>query len=218
MKVSKRLKLVPCSIVTALLAFSTSLVFADTYEISVTNVTRAQAFTPRLAITHSTGSVFTPGEAAIEELVAIAEGGDLAPMTALSNSAGDLTTDLQVGEGLLNPGETQTITIAGNSGDLLTLLSMLIPTNDGFIGLNAVALPATGSITYNGMVYDAGSETNDESCANIPGPVCGGDGPSPADDGEGYIHVHSGIHGTADLAAATYDWKNPAVIIKVSKL
>lgn len=218
MKVSTIFKLAPKSIASALIALCTFPAFADTYEISVSNVTRAQAFTPRLAITHSAGSVFTPGETAIEELVAIAEAGDLAPMMELNENSGDLSTDLQVGEGLLNPGDTQTITIEGNPGDLLTLLTMLIPTNDAFIGLNAVALPTSGSISYNAMVYDAGSETNDENCNNIPGPVCGGTGLSPDDDGEGFIHIHSGIHGTADLEAATYDWKNPAAIVTVSKL
>lgn len=62
-------------------------------------------------------------------------------------------------------------------------------TNDAFAALNAVPLPASGSSTHNILIYDAGSEPNDEVCANIPGPVCGGEGDSPNVDGEGYVHI-----------------------------
>lgn len=45
---------------------------------------------------------------------------------------------------------------------------------------------------------------NDEFCSNIPGPHCGGEGYS-VNDGEGYVHIHAGIHGTAELSSADYD-------------
>ena len=66
-------------------------------------------------------------------------------------------------------------------------------------------------------VYDAGSEINDELCISIPGPVCGGAAISP-EDGEGYVHIHAGIHGIGDLAPATYDWRNPAARISVVRV
>ena len=71
---------------------------------------------------------------------------------------------------------------------------MLIPTNDAFVALNGVSLPRANrsTVVHMAVAYDAGSESNDEVCANIPGPVCGGDGSSDG-DGEGYVHVHSGI-------------------------
>ncbi|MCH6583458.1 MAG: hypothetical protein E2O37_00035 [Proteobacteria bacterium] len=67
--------------------------------------------------------------------------------------------------------------------------------------------------------YDAGSETNDESCANIPGPPdgCTGAGVSPDDDGEGYVHIHAGIHGISDLIAADRDWRNPVARITIRR-
>ncbi|PCJ26385.1 MAG: hypothetical protein COA96_05115 [SAR86 cluster bacterium] len=198
--------------------FCTSASFADTYEVTIKNVTAGQAFTPRLAITHTEGKIFMLGEPAIEELAIIAEGGDIAPMMAVLEGFGDVVTDMQVGAGLLMPGASETITIEGNPGSSFSLLNMLIPTNDAFIGVNAIALPESGSITYRATVYDAGSEINDELCSNIPGPVCGGEGGSPGEDGEGYIYVHSGIHGIGDLAAETYDWNNPAAIITITKI
>ena len=65
--------------------------------------------------------------------------------------------------------------------------------------------------------YDAGTEINDESCDSIPGPVCGGEGMS-GEDGEGFVSVHRGIHGVADLPAETYDWRNPVASISIRKM
>ena len=32
---------------------------------------------------------------------------------------------------------------------------------------------------------------------------------------EGFVHIHSGIHGTGDLSPAEWDWQNPVVEIAV---
>lgn len=192
--------------------------FADSFSVTVTNVTRGQFFTPRLLTTHSAGNFFTAGQPAVAEIAAIAESGDLAPTIALLDTAPEFVTEVAVGEGLLAPGESQEVIIEGDSTDLLTVISMLIPTNDAFFAANAVSLPMSGSITVNALVYDAGTEPNDELCANIPGPVCGGEGGSPDVDGEGFVHVHAGIHGVGDLAAENYDWRNPGARITITKL
>jgi N-methylhydantoinase B/oxoprolinase/acetone carboxylase alpha subunit len=84
--------------------------------------------------------------------------------------------------------------------------------------VNAVSLLASGSVTVNALVYDAGTEPNDELCANIPGPVCGGEGGSPDVDGEGFVHIHAGIHDIDDLPAQDYDWRNPGARITITKL
>ena len=59
-----------------------------------------------------------------------------------------------------------------------------------------------------------------KSCANIPGPACGGAGPSPdaAEGDEGYVHIHPGIHGIGDLDASEYDWRNPVAVIKIRRV
>ena len=201
------------------MAFLSNPVWSDSFEVKITNLTAGQAFTPRLAITHSTGNTFILGNKAIPELTSIAESGNVAPMQALlsSNAISSFISEVHVSDGLLQAGKSETFTIEGNSSDKFTLLNMLIPTNDAFIGINAVSLPSEGSISYRGVVYDAGVETNDENCANIPGPVCGGTGDSANDSGEGFIHVHSGIHGLADLKPEVRDWRNPAVMVKITK-
>jgi len=200
------------------LSLGTSYSMADTYEVTLTNLTKGQVFTPRLVFSHVGGQLFNLGAPAIEELVDIAESGNIDPLMTLLQSFPQLVPDTVVGEGLLMPGESQTVTIEAVSGDVVSLINMLIPTNDAFVALNGAALPESGRATYRLTVYDAGSEMNDEICSNIPGPVCGGAGPSPDDDGEGYIYTHPGIHGVGDLDTAEYDWKNPAAIVEIQKL
>ncbi|MDX1764306.1 MAG: hypothetical protein R3231_08300, partial [bacterium] len=68
------------------------------------------------------------------------------------------------------------------------------------------------------VAYDAGSEANTESCDYIPGPPCGSHVHDDANDPEGYIHVHAGIHGIGDLVEANMDWRNPVVEIKIRRL
>ena len=97
---------------------------------------------------------------------------------------------------------------------------MMLPTNDGFIGLNSVLAPRRGTLVYLSPGYDAGSEPNDELCLNIPGPTCGGEGSSPLNDpaNEGYVHINRGIHGIGDLSASVYDWRNPVAKITISRV
>jgi hypothetical protein len=60
--------------------------------------------------------------------------------------------------------------------------------------------------------------TNDEACASIPGPQCGGAPFSPNDSGEGFVYVHSGIHGIGDLSASQYSWNNPVLKVTIKRL
>ena len=52
------------------------------YEVTITNLTRAQAFTPILVASHRRGvHLFELGSEASAELSALAEGGDVGPLT-----------------------------------------------------------------------------------------------------------------------------------------
>ena len=119
--------------------------------------------------------------------------------------------------GLLGPGHTVTIKVRAHGANRVSLAAMLVPTNDAFVALNSVRAPHKGSVTYTAVAYDAGSEPNDEMCVNIPGP-CGGEGLSMDVDGEGFVHVHAGIHGIADLKAADYDWRNPVARVTIKRV
>ncbi|MCB1985148.1 MAG: spondin domain-containing protein [Burkholderiales bacterium] len=191
-----------------------------TYQIAITNLTPGQPITPPMAATHHSGiSFFDAGDAPTPELAALAEAGDGTPMAAkLINTPG--YRDAQVGSSGIGPGETGIMIIHAHSKkDHLSLGAMLGNTNDAFIALRDVALPkGNRSVTYFANAYDAGSETNDESCSTIPGPACGGAGPSPEDEGEGFVHIHNGIHGIGGLDAALYDWRNPAAQVVIKRI
>jgi Spondin_N len=193
---------------------------SKTFEISVTNVTPGISFTPLLITTHSSRiSLFQPGQPASPELATMAEAGNTAPLKALVVASGE-SLDAQSTSGLLAPGATVTVRVQANERfDRLSIAGMLLPTNDGFVALNSIELPwDRRAVTMTAIGYDAGSEPNDELCANIPGPHCGGVGPSPDADGEGFVHVHNGVHGFADLNASTYDWRNPIARITIRRI
>lgn len=194
------------------------------YEVSVTNMTRGQTFTPILVLTHRQGvHLFTPGAPASDALAMLAEGGDTGPLTTMM-SMNPKVAEIVTSEGMLGPGpgETTTVMIPGSRGaHYISLAAMMIPTNDGFIALNGVRLPLSHrTVMYLSPAYDAGSEENDELCTHIPGPFgCDGTGQGYSTDaGEGYVHIHGGIHDTGDLDSAEFDWKNPVARIVIQKI
>ena len=201
----------------AVMMFS-SLAFADNekvYSVTITNITKGTLFTPILVVTHKPGHpVFQLGEPASEELIAIAEGGDTQPFQDKLLGSGMGYDAVSTGAPLL-PGESVTVTVKTNGRfNHVSLAAMLLPTNDGFVAINGMRLPYRMNTTVV-PGYDAGSEINDELCDNIPGPHCGGS-PFSVEDGEGYVHIHNGIHGIGgELSASDYDWKNPVAYVKI---
>jgi len=190
------------------------------YEVTITNLTRAQVFTPILVASHRRGvHLFETGSAASTELSALAEGGDVVPLSTVLE-ADHKVTDVENSGSLLMPGASVTVTVSAKHGAKeISLASMMIPTNDSFIALDAVRVPKNGRRkVYYSPGYDAGSELNDESCLNIPGPVCGGEGGSPGAGGEGYVHISGGVQGIGDLAAETFDWRNPVAKIVIQRI
>lgn len=193
-----------------------------TYEVTVTNITYKQQFTPLLLATHKPDiRFFTLGQPAIAPLVTLAEEGNIAPLRTLLDGS-PLVNATAAAAGLLDPGKSMTFQIQGNPWrDRLSLAAMLIPTNDAFVSLNAVQLPYPGwpAQSYIAIAYDAGSEVNDELCTSIPGPFfaeCGGSGGgAKVNGGEGFVHVHRGVHGVGDLKPGVRDWRNPVAQVQV---
>ena len=194
----------------------------STIQVTITNLTNAVLFTPILVASHRGNvSIYELGAAASDDLSAIAEGGDVVPLTTTLN-ADPRVIDVQNSGGVLMPGKSVTVIVnAGHQANRISLASMMLPTNDGFIALNSVRVPKRGNATYFSPGLDAGSEANDELCTNIPGGAsCSGVGGSPgANPGdEGYVHVHRGIHGIGDLTADVYDWRNPVAKISITRV
>jgi hypothetical protein len=187
------------------------------YEVTVTNITKGQSFTPILAATHHRSiSFFELGDPVSEELATIAEGGNTAPLQAVLEASPQVVSTTGTA-GLLAPGNTVSFEISAERRSRLSFAAMLLPTNDTFVSVDAVALPRWGSRVYFAQAYDAGSEINDESCANIPGPTCGGAGFS-AEDGEGFVHLAAGISGEGDLAASAYDWRGAVAKVVIKRI
>lgn len=190
------------------------------YEITVTNLTRGQSFTPILVATHKAGvSLFTEGSPASPELAILAESGNTAPLVAVMGANANVY-DVTTIPGLLDPGKSVTVKVKMKGKfDHVSMAAMLIPTNDAFFALNSIQGPkGQETLFLESLAYDAGSEPNDELCANIPGPVCGGEGASPSASGEGFVHVHAGIHGIGNLPAAERDWRNPVANITIRRV
>lgn len=189
------------------------------YEITITNITGGEIFTPLLVASHNRHvQLFSAGEAAGNELEQLAEGGDTAPLSALLTASG---ADVMTTDGVLPPGESVTVHLDADSyNNRISVAAMLVPSNDAFVALNGVRAPREGrSKTYTVRAYDAGTEHNDEMCVSIPGPpfICTGEGYNP-EGGEGYVYTHPGIHGIGDLPAYAHDWNNPVATITIKQL
>jgi hypothetical protein len=219
--------------------FSTS-VMADTLEITLTNLTNGTYFTPLLVAAHPKDvHLFEPGVAASAHLQAMAEGGDISGLISDMAAIGANTVENPAG-GLLAPGSTTTLTLhTGRRNKALSITAMLLPTNDGFVGLDALPLPRRpGTYTYTLNGYDAGTEVNDEivnggGTPGVPGiPAdpggANGSGATGAAQFEAntVVHIHPGVlgddqpsGGPSDLDRSVHRWLNPVakLVITVKK-
>jgi hypothetical protein len=191
---------------------------ARDYEVTITNITQAQIFAPVAVATHNSHfSLFTPGAAALPELATLAESGNPGPLLELLDGMPGYVLDTNHSGGVLHPGDSVTVMISGsNHYDRLSLVSMLVSSNDAFAGLSSMALPKRWSATMV-SAFDAGSELNDEDCANIPGPPCG-DMDDSGEAGEGYVYIGNGISGNGDLDSMVYDWNNAVARVVVRRV
>ena len=203
---------------------------ASTYEVTVTNVGGTQPLTPPVAVTHADqDQYFSVGAEAPEPIREIAENGNLEPAltqwtNAIMGSETPLVPDGSPANEMFPASATFTIDSAEGDG-YLSLAAMLICTNDGFTGVQSLALPAAGEeATATAMAYDAGTENNTESlgdmvppCQDLSG-VTGaeGTGASNADLAEGgEIAAHPGIAGTADLTEEAHGFSGAIAEITV---
>ena len=211
---------------------------ATQFTVEIQNLSNAIYYTPFLAAAHPAGTnLFTVGEAASANLQAMAEGGDISGLVADVNALGATVIENPAG-GLLAPTESTTFDMNtdGTSNDRLTIVSMLLPTNDAFVGLNAVEIPTEpGTYTFNVPAYDAGTEANDEilnggGAPGAPGMPAdpgglagtGGTGAAMA-DANTTVHIHRGTlgdtdatGGVSDLDSRVHRWLNPVIRVTLT--
>lgn len=211
-----------------------------TYEVTITVLTSGQPLTPPVIATHNGGThVFQVGRAAGFEVKEVAENGNIAPLIAALESDKHVL-DVEAGTTPLVPGglpgsavfpDSVTLMIdASSDAKYLSWQSMLICTNDGFTGLDRVALPrAVGeAVTFHTAGYDAGTEINTEDFADIVPPCQGLVGVSSGEAGTGMsdpalaeggvIHHHAGIQGGSDLLPEVHGWIDPAAEVVVERI
>jgi len=215
----------------------TTPVMAQNLDISITNLTHGTYFTPLLVSAHADGNhLFQPGTPASTHLQAMAEGGDISGLTSDMDA---ISADSAVNPagGVLAPGASVQFSINTTSGNnYLSLTAMLVPTNDGFVGLNAMHIPAAaGTYRYSLNAYDAGTEANDEivnggGAPGVPGiPVdpggANGTGATGVTSTEANtnVHIHRGVlgdtdpnGGISDLDSRVHRWLNPVAELVIT--
>ena len=233
----QRSKLYTAALVAAITSTASATAAAASYEVRVTNLTNGMHFTPLILATHSpSAQMFRAGTAASPQMQAIAEGGDTSGMAALLESVG---ATVVTGDGLLAPGGTATFMIDDTDGDVFSMSSMLLPTNDGFAGVSSAALPSGGAgarVVLNVLGYDAGTEANDEVVgsgapgeAGFPAPppvVASGTGTGASGvptQAEGFVHIHRNVlgdldtnGGISDINATVHRWLNPVARVTIT--
>ena len=210
---------------------------ATDFDVTITNLSNAIYYTPFLVAAHPAGNnLFVTGQPASANLQAMAEGGDISGLEADVMALGATVVANPAG-GLLAPASSTTFNMNtdGTSNDRLSIVAMLLPTNDAFAGLNAVEIPtAPGTYVFNVPAYDAGTEANDEilnggGAPGVPGMPAdpgglagtGGTGAAGA-DANTTVHIHRGSLGDTDAAAGVSDldsrvhrWLNPVIRVTV---
>jgi hypothetical protein len=217
--------LVPLLLVLPMTAAEADRGGTRTYRVTIENRTpsrgggASQVLSPSLVVVHGQRfDLFEVGTPAAPAVVDVAEDAILA--TGLSEYSNHPDVE-HVGAhgGPLPPGESHTFEIETHgSAHRLSLVTMLVSTNDAFTGLDAVQLGG-GTQTYWTMAYDAGSEVNDQLRSSIPGPCCG-DASRGGTDEHGVVAPHPGIAaGVGELDPARWGWpRGPVARITVERV
>ena len=194
------------------------------YEFTVrtTNLTHAQPMSPIGAALHTSGQFWQIGEEASVELETLAESGsnaELLGMDVVNTSASD--------EAPLGPGASVELTLTTETLEeqKLSIISMMVNTNDGFTGLNSldVSSMAVGdSVSYRTYAYDAGTEANSEAAGTIPGPVDMGEGFNAARDDVNVVAMHPGVVGQDDglstsVLTSAHKFDNPLLALTITR-
>lgn len=195
------------------------------YDITVTNLSSNQPMSPFAAKLHASSfTAWQVGSAASVALEELAEGGDNTSVLALSESGVYSSVS---GSGAIGPGSSEIITIeSGEYSDInLTLVSMLVNTNDAFTGKTNVdlsSLTVGSSQTHYLPVYDAGTEGNSELDNTIPGPADGGEGFNMTRDDVDYVARHPGVVGvdqgySESVLNSTHGFDSPVAMFTITR-
>ena len=223
-----------------LTSFAVCQAYGAEFSVTVKNLTHGTWFTPLLITAHDRSTdLFETGEPASTALQAMAEGGDISDLLEYVNGQG-ADSNADPAGGLLAPGAVVHDVFFDTDRSrnrYLSIVAMLLPTNDGFVGLDSLPIPRfQGTYIFYLNGYDAGTEANDERITGggapggpgIPGAPggdagTGGSGAAGVDTNTN-VHIHPSVigdtdpgGGISDLDSTIHRWQNPVaeVIIKV---
>src|ERR671919_1646354 len=132
---------------------------------TVENLTPAgsQPLSPPLVAVHSQrADVWSVGAIANHGVAAIAEDANNAPLEAALPQVPGVETVFTVPGGPIPPGQVRSFEMETRGRfERLTLLTMLVNTNDAFTGLDSLRVHGKGAV-IDTIAYDAGSERNNE--------------------------------------------------------
>jgi hypothetical protein len=190
------------------------------YEVTLLNITQGQIFSPPALMTHAAETkLWQAGETASLALERLAEGGDASELRALNG-----IQQSQVSNTPVTPGDSisWTLEIKQDAPLSVSLATMLINSNDGFTGFTDMDLSSLAlGDSYQQMlvVYDAGTEMNDEVA--VPG--LGGEGFNASRIGDvNRVYGHAGVLTTHELSGSNllpeHKFDNPAGKLTIKRM
>lgn len=220
------------------LTFVSATTMAQDLSITVTNLTQGLHFTPVVTAAHTSETrLFMLSEMASTELQTMAEGGDISGLVSMLTNA-DANINENPASGLLAPAMSASFNLTNDTNNThLSLSAMILPSNDGFVGLDSWEIPQeAGTYTVYLNAYDAGTEANDEirgsgalgeSGMPVPPPLdamIGMNGTGVTDmESNNTVHIHRGSLGDDDMAAGKSDinnsvqrWLNPVAKLTIT--
>lgn len=222
----------------SLLALAAQQASAADLEITIQNLTQGIYFTPLLVTAHPDDiTLFNVGEAASSALQKMAEGGAIDDLVEAAGGANSNVVANPAG-GLLAPSKSTTATFTSSDvNGKLSIVGMMLPTNDGFVGLDDWTIPTqAGTYTIFLNAYDAGTEVNNELRGSgapgeagmpVPPPLDpllgnGGTGAATTEDNK-TVHIHRGnlgdssaTSGSSDINSSVQRWLNPVAKVTVT--
>ena len=193
------------------------------FEITVKNLTYAQPLSPIGIALHTEGNFWQLGQTASVELETLAESGDNSGLLGLSIVNTSISDAAPLGPG---SSITLTLTTEDMMDAKLSLVSMMVNTNDGFSGLNAIdvsALEVGSQLNFKTRAYDSGTEVNNEASGTIPGPADMGEGFNAARDDVDFVAVHPGVVSSDDgltqsVLNYAHKFDNPLMGVSITRI
>lgn len=187
----------------------------NTYRVTIENI--ADGFQPLspagVALHNRRLDIWSTGAPASAAVAAVAEDANGGIFASTYSQVQGVSSAFVGGAAPAGPGGTIEFEFDARSGQRLSIVSMLVNTNDGFTGLDSV--PLAYHRVYEVGAYDAGTEVNNELASHIPGPV--GGNPFVREPEGNPITRHPGIAGVGDIPDDVA-WSGPVARITIQRV